>query len=90
MARTDLTGNHYLSRFDIRMYLEEGGRAQLEIMYNSDGKWTQQGEIKGNRMKTFTLPVIPKRCDHLRIRLKGKGYFRIYSIGRIMEVGSDG
>ena len=90
MSRTDLTGNHYLSRFDIRMYLEEGGKAQLEIMYNSDGKWTQQGEIKGNRMKTFTLPVIPKRCDHLRIRLKGKGYFRIYSIGRIMEVGSDG
>ena len=90
VSRGDMMGNHYLSRFDIRMYMEEGCEAELEIMYNSDGVWTKQGKIKGKRMKTFVLPVIPKRCDHLRFRIKGTGYFRIYSIGRIMEVGSDG
>jgi hypothetical protein len=90
MARMDQMGSQYMSRFDIRMYLEEGGWAQLEIMYDSDGEWVRQGEIRGKRMKTFVLPVIPRRCDHLRFRIKGKGTFRIYSIGRYVEVGSDG
>lgn len=89
MARSDTNGSHYLSRFDIRMYMEPDSKAELEIMYDSDGVWTKQGEIHGNRMKTFVLPVIPKRCDHLRFRMKGKGAFRLYSIARYMEVGSD-
>lgn len=90
MVRADMAASHYISRFDIRMYMEEGSQAELEIMYDSDGVWTKQGEIRGNRMRSFVLPVIPKRCDHLRFRLKGNGVFRIYSIARYMEVGSDG
>jgi hypothetical protein len=89
-TRVDSAGSHYLSRFDIRMYLEEEGRAELEIMYDSNGEWIKQGEIRGSRMKNFMLPVIPRRCDHLRFRIKGHGEFRIYSICRNMEVGSDG
>ena len=41
-------------------------------------------------MKTFVLPVVPRRCDHLRFRMKGTGEMKIYSISRIMEVGGDG
>ncbi len=89
-TRVDSAGSHYLSRFDIRMYLEEEGRAELEIMYDSNGEWIKQGEIRGSRMRNFMLPVIPRRCDHLRFRIKGHGEFRIYSICRNMEVGSDG
>ena len=88
-SRSDVNGSHYLSRFDIRMQLEEKAKAELEIQYDSSGVWTRQGEIHGNRMKTFTLPVIPKRCDHLRFRLKGKGGIKVYSIARYMEVGTD-
>jgi hypothetical protein len=90
MTRADTIGSHYLSRFDIRMYLEEGSRAELEIMYDSDGEWNKQGEIRGTRMRNMMIPVIPRRCDHLRFRIRGKGVFRIYSISRSMEVGSDG
>lgn len=90
MTRADTIGSHYLSRFDIRMYLEEGSRAELEIMYDSEGEWNKQGEIRGTRMRNMMIPVIPRRCDHLRFRIRGKGVFRIYSISRSMEVGSDG
>ena len=78
-----------MSRFDIRMYLEEDHQAKLEIMYNSDGTWTDQGTIHGKSMRSFVLPVIPRRCDHLRFRISGQGDMRIYSIARIVEVGSD-
>ena len=89
-GRSDVAGNHYLSRFDIRMSLEAGHRATLEIMYDGDGHWTDQGSIYGSRTKNFVLPVIPKRCDHLRFRMKGSGAMKIYSIARHVEVGADG
>jgi hypothetical protein len=88
--RTDTPGSKYMSRFDIRMYLEEESTAKLWIQYNDDGVWREKGEIRGSRMKSFVLPVVPIRCDHLRFKMTGTGAFRIYSICRILEVGSDG
>jgi hypothetical protein len=89
MARMDQMGSQYMSRFDIRMYMDENARANLWIQYD-DGKWEHMGEIKGKRLKTFVLPIIPKRCDHLRFKLTGRGLIRVFSINRIMEVGGDG
>lgn len=90
MVREDAPASRYLSRFDIRMYLEESTTVTLEIQYDDSGEWENQGEIRGTRLKQFVLPVIPKRCDHLRFRLKGHGSMRIYSISRVLEVGADG
>ena len=89
-GRSDIPGAHYLSRFDIRMSLEEGHSATLEIMYDDDEHWTDQGTIRGNKMRNFMLPVIPRRCDHLRFRMKGTGNMTVYSIARHLEVGADG
>ena len=87
---TDYRRTKYLSRFKIRMYIEPYSKAHLWIMYDSDGDWHDEGEIRGHSMKTFDLPVVPRRCDHLRFRLTGDGECRIYSISRLMEVGGDG
>ena len=88
-SRSDIAGNHYMSRFDIRMSLQQGAKAKLEIRYDEDPHWISQGEIRGKDMRSFILPVIPRRCDHLRFRLSGNGSARIYSIARYVEVGSD-
>ena len=90
MSRADIAGNRYLSRFDIRMYLEADHEAHLEIKYDEEDWWHEQGEIHGTKMKNFLLPVVPRRCDHLRFRMRGDGEMRIYSIARVLEVGSDG
>lgn len=87
--RNDTNGSQYMSRFDIRMYLEPGAKTKLWIRYD-DGEWEEKGELRGSRMKTFVLPVVPKRCDHLQFRMTGKGTVRVYSISRILEVGTDG
>ncbi len=89
MVRSDTVGSHYLKRFSFRMYMEDESEAELEIMYDSSGEWVPQGRIKGNRMKISVLAVKPRRCDHLRFRLKGKGTFRLYDLIRQMEVGTD-
>ena len=80
----------YLSRFKLRMSLEEGGWCEIYIQYDSSGIWEKRGVIDGRGVnRTFTIPVIPRRCDHLQIKLRGKGEFKLYSFARILERGSD-
>ena len=89
MVRGDTSGARYLSRFDIRMFMDSESYMKLEIQYD-DGPWEDKGVLQGTRTKTFLLPVTPRRCDHLRFRLRGRGTMRVYSISRMLEVGADG
>ena len=83
----------YSSRYDFRVNMAKGSRMQLYIEYDSQGPWIFMGEIVMDRYKeqtgTFVIPVRPRRCDHLRLRLEGKGDVRILSIARILGKGSD-
>lgn len=80
----------YLSRFRFRMSLDESGWAEVLIQYDSNGKWEKRGVIIGQGInRTFTLPIIPRRCDHLQLKLRGKGAFKLYSFERVLERGSD-
>lgn len=79
----------YVSLFKIRMELEENAWVRLYMQYDG-GEWELKGERTGTSLKTFVLPVIPKRCDHVRFKLEGHGGATIYDISRIMEVGGDG
>ena len=85
-----IRNSKYLSMFKIRMYLEKGARMQLWIKYDDDAMYRLMGERKGNDMRTFVLPVKPRRCDHLRFKLTGVGEARIFNISRILREGGDG
>ena len=87
---TDYTNQKYLGRFNLRMQIDEDAEVHLKIMYDQDGVWHDQGEIRGKSTRTFMLPVIPRRCDHLQVQISGNGRCRIYSMSRMLEVGGDG
>ena len=76
----------------LRLSLEAGHSAALYVEYDSSGCWLPSGSITapaGGGAFSVTLPVRPRRCDHLRLRLEGTGQLRLFSISRIMEKGSD-
>lgn len=79
----------YVSRFNIRMKLPTGSKADMYIQYDSDGIWHHCGHMEGVGTKTFMLPVRPRRCDHFQFRIDGKGDVRVYSLSKIFEAGSD-
>lgn len=79
----------YVSRFNLRMKLEEGAIVSLAVEYDSSGVWQNQGSVAGLGTDAFIFPVIPRRCDHFRIRLSGRGGVRLYSMAKIVEQGSD-
>lgn len=79
----------YVSRFNIRMKLPTGSKADMFIQYDSDGIWHHCGHMEGVGTKTFMLPVRPRRCDHFQFRIEGVGDVRVYSLSKIFEAGSD-
>mgnify|MGYP007069896133 FL=1 len=79
----------YVSRYNIRLDMEGGSRIRVYLDYDSRGIWVKHGEIIAENLRTVTLPIRPRRCDHLRMRIEGMGNVKIYSIARILEIGSD-
>ena len=94
MAESGVIGYEYpdkknLSRDNIRLQVENGGELRLYCQYDSDGRWEHAGTVRRRGTGTFTVPVIPRRCDHMKLRLEGKGVVRVFSIAKILELGSD-
>ena len=79
----------YLSRFDLRLQMR--GEANLYLQYDSSGQWHYAGRLlwKKGTTRSFAMPVIPRRCDHVQLKLSGKSEMRLFSIARILELGSD-
>jgi len=79
----------YISRYNLRLKMEKNSRLKIFIEYDSDGTWLPSGEIYFSGTGTVTVPIRPRRCDHMRLRLEGRGMFRLFSMARVLEVGSD-
>ena len=79
----------YISRLMVRMSLEVGADVAVSIQYDSMGDWEPVCMMTSTSLRTFSVPVRPRRCDHFRIRIEGEGECRIYSITRTIEQGSD-
>lgn len=80
----------YISRLQTRLYLAQGSTARFYIQYNSDGIWHSCGrEVIGQGVNSVLFPIRPKRCDHMKIKIEGKGECKIYSITKCLEVGGD-
>lgn len=79
-----------LTRLQLRLELEKKAWMEAQIQFDSDGTWRPLGRILGEDPKrSHILPIIPRRCDHYRLRLAGKGACRIYSLAREYYSGSD-
>ena len=86
---TDSPDKKYISRLDVRMALQVGTRVVFSVEYDSSGEWEYLFMMAGTSLRSFAVPIRPKRCDHLRLRIEGIGDAKIYSICKTVEQGSD-
>ena len=77
----------YVSRLALRVAVPYNGTLRIYIEYDSTNVWEFKGSIEGNGMSTFPVPVVPRLCDHFRIRLEGKGDCRIFGFSKVLEEG---
>lgn len=86
---TSLPDNKYVSRIQLRIGVDKGSELTLEAQYDSDGVWNKILSRKYTRKASFTAPIIPRRCDHLRLRISGVGRSCVYAISKEIERGSE-
>ena len=79
----------YISRLTVRMSMEIGAEVRFYAQYDFNEEWEQLVTIKGTSLRSFSLPIRPKRCDHMKLRIEGEGVARIYSITKTIEQGSE-
>lgn len=85
----ELPEQKYVSRLTLRLSLEPGAKLEVFAMYDREPVWISLGTVYGTDLRSFSLPVRPRRCDQLRLKLQGQGQCRVYSLTKTLEKGSE-
>ncbi len=89
LLETSTPDHKYLSRLTLRLQLAPGSRVTFSVSYDSSGVWEQAGTVAGTGLRSVSVPIRPRRCDHLQLRLSGQGPMVLYSLTKTMEQGSE-
>jgi hypothetical protein len=79
----------YISRITIRMSMDLGAELGIYAKYDFNDEWECQCVLRGTNLRSFSIPIRPKRCDHMKLRIEGVGGAKIYSITKTIEQGSE-
>lgn len=83
----DTPNQKYIGKIQLR--IDYKGTLQGYISYDNNIKYTQVHNSASTHIRSITMPINVKRCDHFRIRLTGIGQARLYSMGYYTEDGSE-
>lgn len=78
----------YARRFTIRMKLPPGSAVEVLLKYDNSNDWIRQIKYFGSGLRSFSIPVRPRRCDHFYMKIVGIGDATIYAINREIDGGS--
>ena len=76
------TDRKYISR--ISLDTEAEGRAVLFISYNGE-TFKRLRDIPMHKRGCCDIALSPRRCDHFRVRMEGKGGFTLFAITKEIE-----
>lgn len=77
------------SKLQVRVELDENSTLDVDVQFDSDGVWHRVKTLTATVKGSFVLPIIPRRSDHFRIRLSGRGNWKLWSLVRESYIGSD-
>lgn len=81
--------NKYISRINLRLEADIGTMIMFYAQYDSAGSWVHVGSFSCRTMDSVTVPLRIRRCDHLRLRIVGRGEGKIHGMTLVLEKGSD-
>lgn len=79
----------YISRMSIRLQVPPGSKLRVLVRYDVSREWEEVCAIRGTDLRSFSVPIRPVRCDHMKLRFEGMGEAKIYSIAKTVDSGSD-
>ena len=80
----------YISMIAVRMAMDIGAEVRIYGQYDFSDEWESLCYLRNtDNLRSFALPIRPKRCDHMKLRIEGEGMVKIYSITKTIEQGSE-
>ena len=79
----------YVSRIVFRMKLDIGTVIDMYAQYDLSDEWERIAHFRGTDLRSFSVPIRPRRCDFMRLKIEAKGMGKIYSMTKTIEQGSD-
>lgn len=77
---TDYSNRKYIDNLTVRCNMQMGSVLSFFIEYDSNGVFLPVGTVTSKKLGVISLPIKIKRCDHLRLKVVGRGYSEIYGI----------
>ena len=79
----------YLGKVILRMEIGDESVVRVEFAYDGEDNWHEAARFAMTKRRSFSVPLIPRRCDTMRIRISGRGQAKIYSLTKQIEAGSE-
>lgn len=79
----------YIGKFQFRAELENNASLEVWLDYDRKDQWEKICSLTAPINKPFTIPIIPRRCDILKLRFRGEGICRIFALAKTVEGGSE-
>ncbi len=79
----------YVSKIQFRLSLPSGSTVKVFVSYDGASEWSEKYSLCAETLRSYCIPVIPRRCDTMKIKLSGTGKFFLYSMTKTIEQGSE-
>ena len=83
---SELMESCYLAGISLNLSMETNATLHILAQYDSSGTWESLGSLQNCRLRAKELPLRPRRCDHLQLRLEGRGEVLLHGLSLILEV----
>ena len=84
----ELPDHKYIGKIQLYLELDPGARAEVALRRDG-GAWEKVQELSGGDQQRCTLPIYPRRCDRMEIRLTGVGHVRLVNWSKYVGYGSE-
>lgn len=84
----ELPDHKYIGKIQLYLELDPGAKAEVALRRDG-GAWEKIQELSGGDQRRCTLPIYPRRCDRMEIRLTGVGHARLVNWSKYVGYGSE-
>ena len=84
----ELPDHKYIGKIQLYLELDPGARAEVALRRDG-GAWEKVQELSGGDQRRCTLPIYPRRCDRMEIRLTGVGHARLVNWSKYVGYWSE-
>jgi hypothetical protein len=79
----------YISKLKVRMRVPEESNCSISIRYDDEEDFTELDTYMGVSSKSLNITIPLRRCDYFQIKFSGTGEFKLLTLTKEIEEGSD-